>query len=340
MTDATERTPRKNPTIYDVAKLAGVSKSLVTLVLRDDPLVRPAKREAVLQAIADLNYRPSLAARQMGAGRTRTIGMMVSNYSNTLNVRVLEGVREVLDSAGFRLIMSDAHRTSLHEDPIAVFASMRVEGMIYVTAPHDVDASLLSVPTVLIGIKDQSGIKADEIFSDNYAGSVLALDHLWNLGHRDIAHFTGEGEIAQMRRHAYEQYMTIRGQAPMVFGEHLPTDADGGYTAARHLMQSDKPFSAIYAANDRIATGAKTAFAEIGLHVPDDVSLVGYDDTSWAAPSVSNLTTVDDRAADIGRLSAERLLDQINATTPHAPIQRFLEPRLVVRASTREHTPA
>lgn len=334
MTDSTERQLRKNPTIYDVAKLAGVSKSLVTLVLRDDPLVRPAKREAVLQAIRDLNYRPSLAARQMGAGRTKTIGMVVSDYANPLNVRVLQGIREVLDSAGYRLIMSDTHHSGQFEDPVAVFASMRVEGMIYVTAPHDVDTSLLSVPTVLIGIKDLSGMKADEIFSDNYAGSVLLLEHLWDLGHRNIVHFTGDGEIANMRRQAYEQFMTLRGQTSIVFGDGLATDAEGGYASAKTLIASQQAFSAIYAANDWIATGAKTALEEADLHVPQDVSLVGYDDSPFAAPSVSNLTTIDDRAADLGRLAGEQLLDQINAETPRAPIQRFLEPRLVVRSST------
>ena len=327
---------RKNPTIYDVAKLAGVSKSLVTLVLRDDPLVRPAKREAVLQAIKDLNYRPSLAARQMGAGRTKTIGMVVSEYGNPLNVRVLVGIREILDKAGYRLIISDNHRNSPHEDPIGLFVSMRVEGMIYVTAPHDVDTSQHNVPTVLIGIKDHSGMKADEIFSDNFAGSVLLLEHLWAQGHREIAHLTGEGEIAQMRRQAYEQFMTIRGVSPVVFGNNLSTDATGGYTGARQLLQSRQAFTAVYAANDAMATGAKTAFGEVGLHVPEDVSLVGYDNSSFASPSVSNLTTVDDRAADLGRLAAEQLLNQINAETKRAPIQEFLEPRLVLRTSTRE----
>lgn len=335
MNTPTEAGPAKKPTIYDVAKLAGVSKSLVTLVLRDDPLVRPAKRQAVLDAIRALNYRPSLAAQQLGAGRTKTIGMMVSDYNNTLNVRVLTGIREVLDLAGYRLVMSDAHRVTSTDNPVEIFASMRVEGMIYVTAPHELDTSVLTVPTVLIGIKDHSGLKADEIFSDNYAGSLLLLEHLWDLGHREIVHLTGEGEIADMRRTAYEQFLSSRGFTPHVFGQEQPTDIEGGYAGAQELLASGQHFTAIYAANDRIATGAQTVLTHAGLRVPEDVSLVGYDNSSYASPALSNLTTVDDRAADIGRLAAEQLLEQITAQEPRTPIQRFLEPRLVLRESTR-----
>lgn len=331
----TSGSARKNPTIYDVAEHAGVSKSLVSLVLRNDPSVSKARREAVQNSIAELNYRPSRLAQNLAAGRTRTIGVIVAEYDNLSYINALNGMREVFDAANFQVIINDLHRSGELEDPVLAFNAMHVEALVFIAEPGGLRTDSLAVPTVMMGERETRIPNSDVFFGDDAAGTQLVLDHLWSLGHRKIAHLTGTGGIAANRARAYEAGMAARGVEPMTFGHGQPTTPEGGYRGAKDLLASGKQFTAVFAANDSMAAGAISAFAEVGMYVPTHISMVGYDNSPLSADYMLKLTTVDDRGYDVGKLAAERILGVLDGAADPKPVTTLLVPRLIVRQSTR-----
>lgn len=334
--------PRGNgarPTIVDVAHVAGVSKSLVSLVLKGDPSVSEPRREAVMKAIAELNYKPSLFARQLASGSTRSVGVLITDYKNLSYINVVKGLREIFDDAGYQVIISDLHRSpNFAEDPVDAFTSMHVDAIVFIAEPGGLRTSGLVVPTVMIGERESSVAGADVVFSDDAAGTALVLKHLKDLGHTAIAHLTGVGGIAANRRRAFMAQAKKMGLPNLVFGLNQPTTEIGGYMGAKELIQSGKSFSAVFAANDYMAAGAMSALGEAGLKVPEDISVVGYDDAPIAADYMLKITTVDDMGIAIGRNAALRILDRLGetaTTTARKPKKILLQPDLVVRNSTR-----
>lgn len=333
MTNATSN--QKQPTIYDVARVAGVSKSLVSLVIRGDHSVSEARREAVEKAIAKLNYRPSRHAQQLASKASRSIGVLITDYKNLSYVNVVRGLREVLDDAGYQVIVSDIHRSANRsEDAVDSFVSMQVEAMVFIAEPAGLRTSGLQVPCVMIGERETMVEGSDLVFSDDFAGTQLALEHLVQLGHTQIAHLSGVGGIAANRRAAYLKQMKARKLEPMVFGEKETTTEIGGYLGAKALLASGKKFTAIFAANDYMAAGAISALKEHGLSVPTDVSMVGYDNAPIASDFLMKLTSVDDMSAAIGRNAATLILERLGEPKKAAPKRVLLQPELVSRSST------
>lgn len=340
---ATTRTvPKSNgsrPTIVDVARVAGVSKSLVSLVLKGDASVSDARREAVMKAITQLNYKPSLFARQLASGSTRSVGVLITDYKNLSYINVLKGLREIFDDAGYQVIISDLHRSpNFAEDPVDAFTSMHVDALVFIAEPAGLRTTGLTVPTIMIGERENIVSGADVVFSDDAAGTTLMLNHLRELGHTAIAHLSGVGGIAANRRKAFLAQMKKLGLTELVFGLNQPTTEIGGYMGAKELIQSGKKFTAVFAANDYMAAGAISALAEAGLRVPDDVSVAGYDNAPIAAEYMLKITTVDDMGIAIGRNAALRILERLGAATGAAgakPKKVLLQPDLVIRHSTK-----
>lgn len=327
------------PTIYDVARVAGVSKSLVSLVIKGDSSVSDQRREAVTQAIAELGYKPSLFARQLARSSTRSIGVLITDYQNLSYVTVLQGLREIFDEAGYQVIISDLHHSpNFQEDPVDAFSSMHVDALVFIAEPAGLRTAGLTVPTVMIGERESLVPGSDVIFSDDSEGTRLVIEHLASLGHSKIVHLSGVGGIATNRRRAFVNEMTKRGLTAPVFGINQPTTEIGGYAGAKELLESGTRFTAIYSANDYMAAGAISALREAGLEVPRDVSLVGYDNTPISAEYMLKLTTVDDMGIAIGRNAAQRILDRLAASESspkRKPKKVLLQPNLVVRDSTR-----
>jgi DNA-binding LacI/PurR family transcriptional regulator len=326
------------PTIYDVARLAGVSKSLVSLVIKGESSVSDARRKAVLDAIAELDYKPSHFAQQLARQSTRSIGVLITDYKNLSYINVLKGLREIFDDAGYQVIISDLHRSpNFSEDPVDAFTSMHVDAIVFIAEPGGLRVRGISVPTVMIGDRERTVPGADIVFSDDAEGTNLVLNHLTQLGHCNIAHLTGVGGIASNRRKAYVSNMIDRGLEHHVFGANQPTTEIGGYMGAKEMLQSGTEFTAIYAANDYMAAGAISALAEAGKQVPGDISVVGYDNTPISAEYMLKLTTVDDMGGVIGRNAAMRILERLGAkagSTASTPRKILLQPNLVIRSST------
>lgn len=325
----------KKATIYDVAFEAGVSKSLVSLVLRGDSAVSPAKREAVLEAIKKLNYRPSRHAQSLASNRTKTIGVVITEYENLAYVNVLSGLREVFDKLDFQILVTDLHTNpNLHGDAVDALVSMDVEALAFFVEPANLSTEGLTVPTITIGLRENIVKGSDLVYSNDETGTIQVLEHLTKLGHKNIAHLSGLGGIAGNRRKAYVEFMQERGFPRVVFGEEQKTNQLGGYQAAKELIASGKPFTAIFAANDYIAAGAISALAEIGKSVPEDVSVAGYDNAPISREYAMKLTTIDDMGFNIGRQAALQLIKRIEEGKTSKSKQIVIEPTLVVRKST------
>jgi DNA-binding LacI/PurR family transcriptional regulator len=323
------------PTIYDVATRAGVSKSLVSLVLRDPDSVSERRRLAVLEAIEELGYRPSAAAASLAGTRTRTVGMVVEDFANLWFVDLLHGMREALEPHGMQVLMGDRRMSMAPgRDAIDAFVSMRVEALVLALDPPDDLGNLHGIPTLVAGERGVQPAGIPKVANDDVAGARLATRHLIDLGHTTIVHVTGVGGAARVRRESYEAMMEEAGLTPIVVGHGGDTGEADAATAARTLFAERDDVTAVFAANDAMGLGVMGALREKGLSVPEDVSVVGYDNSPMSQASYVQMTTVDDRSADVGREAAALILGMIDGSVTE-PSTLLLEPSLVDRSTTR-----
>jgi DNA-binding LacI/PurR family transcriptional regulator len=330
---AAARPPAK-PTIRDVAERAGVSKSLVSLVMRGSPHVSEHRRQAVLKAARELGYRPNAVARSLVEGRTRLIGALVADLHNPFFAEFLDGLQETLHGEGLRMLVGSGRWDPHFEaEAVEAFLEMRVDGLVLLSVvPESLAEASKSVPVVVVGERDVSGV--DIVVDDDELGARLAVDHLVGLGHHRIAHIEGApSTTAHYRKRGYESAMRRHDFADRIVVEPGDFTEEGGYRAARQLLARDPRPTAIFAPNDLVATGVLSAADELGLHVPDDVSIVGYDNTHLAAIRHVSLTSVDQPRRDMGRVAAERLTARIDDPM-REPIQTLVVPHLVIRATT------
>lgn len=323
------RPEQRSPTIRSVAARAGVSKSLVSLVLQGSPRVSEQRREAVLRAVAELGYRPDPAARSLAERRTRTVGVVVDDLHNPWFVDVLDGLRPVLQEHGLRPLLGDGRS---EPEVVGTLTQLRVDGLILVgTLPHDVGAATRGTPTVVAGGREPLLPHVDVVANDDAQGVRLAVRHLLELGHRRIAHVVGTGRVGELRRQSYESEMRAAGSIPFLALGDM-TESGGQRAAHRLLRGPDRP-TAVLAANDLSALGVLAVADELSLRVPQDLSLVGYDNTSLARIRHLSLTSVDNASAAVGSQAAEALVRRMAVPDAEATT-RLLPPRLVVRNST------
>ncbi len=325
----------ERPTIATVAERAGVSKSLVSLVMRGAPHVTDARRRAVLDAAAELGYRPNLVARSLVERRTRTLGVLVNDLHNSFYVEVIDGMQEATRELGLRTLLGTGRRDAdLEAEVVESFLQQAVDGLVLLSPSLSQRAladAARQVPAVVVGRDDLRAPRCDVVVNDDRAGGALPVDHLVALGHRWIAHIAGRGAGAPRRRQGYEKAMARHGLEPIVADGDF-TD-EGGYEGARALLGAARPPSAIFACNDLAALGALTAIEDAGLAVPEDISLVGYDNSYFARVRHISLTSVDQPRTEIGRLAVGAVTAR--RERPDAPGRvRTVAPHLVERGST------
>lgn len=329
----TTRPRSARPTIYDVAREAGVSKSLVSLVLNDSNLVSDAKRIAVRQAIEKLGYRPSKAAANLAAKRTKTVGMVIDDFQNPWFVEVLQGVRTVMGPQGIHVAIREHYRLGdTMVNAIEGFLDTQVDALLIAAEPgHDFEDP--GIPTVIEGTRLHTVEGADHVSSDQELGVHSLLQHLHSLGHTRIGHVTGVGGAAQRRLTAYNEFMGSLAEPARSAGQRNPTNEEGGYAGTVELLRRHPEVTAVFAANDTMALGARAALREVGREVPRDAALIGYDNSQLARSRFLDLTTVDNRGFDIGVTCGEAILRRLEY--PDAPPESIVIPsRLVIRSSS------
>ncbi|MBC9731187.1 LacI family DNA-binding transcriptional regulator [Streptomyces sp. TRM68367] len=325
------------PTIRDVADRAGVSKSLVSLVLRGSGQVRPEKREAVLRAVRELGYRPNAAARSLSEQRTRTVGVLMNDLRNPWFVDLLDGLNSLLYAGGLHMLLADARlnrRTG--QDPTGPLLHLGVDGLVVVGTlpdPAALGAVAERMPVVLAGAHEPVPPGVDRVAGDDEHGARLVTEHLIGLGHRRIAHIAGYGAVGDLRRRSFEAAMRAHGLADGALVEPSDMTEEGGYrTTVRLLSRPDRP-TAVFAVNDIASVGALSAAEELGLRVPHDVSVVGYDNTSISRLRHVWLTTVDSASHEVGRRAARCLLDRFERAGGEGQVH-LAAPTLEIRGTT------
>jgi DNA-binding LacI/PurR family transcriptional regulator len=329
--------PRNHPTILDVARRAGVSKSLVSLVMRGSPRVSNEKRAAVLQAATELRYRPNAVARSLVRRRSSLIGVMLSDLHNPFFVEVVDGIEQEALAANYHALFNTGGRTAEGEAAaIETLLQLRTDGLILagsVLASKQILAAATTTQVVLVA-RPSRWPEVDSVTNDDRAGARLAVEHLVDLGHRSIAHIDGgKGAGSSARRSGYMDAMRqygLGGESLVVRGAYTE---DGGAVGVAQLFAGRHGPSAIFAANDLAAFGALHGLEERGLRVPEDVSLVGYDNIRPGVLGRNKLTTIDQPRREMGATAIKLLLDRLDNRRVRAR-HVLLPPSLVVREST------
>lgn len=318
----------------DVAEHAGVSRALVSLVIRNSPRVSDRSRKKVLASASELGYRPNAWARNLASGQTNTIGVMLNDLHNPYFSELSHGVADAATENGMEVLMTSGwQREAGEQAAIDTLLNLRTDGIIIGAArfgPEVFSEIGSQAPTAAIAFFDAPA-SIDTVCNDEAYGAALVVDHLVSLGHTKIAHIdAGNAPGGPERRRGFTDAMTERGLAPIVFNGDF--NERGGYEGSVSAMSLKEPPTAIFAANDLAASGVIAHLRNIGAKVPDDVSVVGYDDTVLAGLGAISMTTVAQNMRLFGYRAAELLLERINGRDEAK--HELIRPELVVRSTT------
>jgi LacI family transcriptional regulator len=332
-------------TIVDVARLAGVSTATVSRVLSGTGAARPATRERVLAAVRDLDYAPSAVARALKRRETRTIGLLVTDIANPFFPQVVRAVEDEAHARGYGVVLGNAA-----DDPerelayLDLLLGRRVDGLIVAsaraTARHAARLARVPMPVVLVNSDAAEAAALPGIATDHRRGAQLGAEHLVGLGHRRIAYVGVPAHLATASAERIAGVHDALVAAGLDRNDLVVVEGDGRVDGAERaiaplLGRPDRP-TGVLGFNDLAAIGVLRAARAAGLRVPDDVSVVGFDDiepASWTDPP---LTTVRQPTDALGRWAVTRIADALASTEPMPaePPRRILVPTLVVRGSS------
>ena len=343
-------------TIRDVAKESGFSSTTVSIVLNNAPLARyipaPTKKK-IERAAQKLGYRPNQFARSLRSKRSHTVGVMVFDMTDPYCLLVLRGIENTLYQSSFLPILTDVHNErSRFERYLEMLLDRRIEALIVVANWLFLDINLLadleksSIPTAMIGFE----LKTDSISSvivDNEVGGQIALEHLYSLGHRKIAFIRGPKALTDssprwrgIRNCARQTGMELDPKLIMDLPESRDpiSSFESGYKLTEDLIRQKRAFTALLAFDDMSAFGAIRALNKAGVRVPEQCSVIGFDDVSTSAIYSPALTTVRQPMEAMGVSAVGIVVDGINAVLEKRELSathRKVAPELVVRESTR-----
>lgn len=335
----TTRNPQRKPSIKDIARLAKVSHPTVSRALQNSPLVNPKTAEKIRKIAREAGYRPSAVARGLVTRRTRTIGLVVTTIADPFTSEVVSGIEQAASDNGYCVFLADSLADPTREKKVVqAFAEQRVDGIIVtssrVGALHLPLLTEMMVPIVLVN-DQHPGSVAHSVLIQNEEGTRMLTQHLIELGHRRIA-FIGDENGYQSdteRTGGYRKALAAAGipsdEALVVRGNGKPEPA---LRAMNALLDLPAPPTAVCCYNDMTALGALHAIHARGLRVPDDISVVGFDDLFLASYTTPPLTTIRQPMRRMGQLAMESLVSLMNGQ--ESVPQIHIPAEMVVRAST------
>jgi DNA-binding LacI/PurR family transcriptional regulator len=336
-TSAGDDRPPRRPTMADVADGAGVSRTLVSFILDGKPGASEETRRRVLAVAEEIGYRPDSAARLLARGRSRTLGVLM-DVSQLFQAELVTGVYPAAEQLGYEVLLSANLPDRDESVPVDALLSHRCGGLILLGPTSDISYLRVladRVPVVVVGRR--LAATADNLATvrtDDAKGMRQAVSYLVELGHRDIHHVDGGTDPGSAdRRRAYRSAMRNRGlanHAKVIPGAH---NEEAGAAAARAMLAERTLPTAVLAGNDRCALGLLDVFTRAGVRVPEELSLIGYDDSRLSDNPRIDLTTVHQDAAAIARHSVQLAVEMLaQDRTGSADI--VLEPKLIVRGTT------
>lgn len=315
-------------TIRDVAARAGVSVATVSRVLNGKELVREETSAQVLEAARSLHYVPNVAARSLSIRRSQTIGIVLPEVHGEFFSEVIRGIDVAARHQGYHILVSGSHSDVGEMMDVVDAMRGRVDGLVVMAPDIAVDSLRNHLPLVLLNSNDQ---RYDAITIDNYGGARAMMRHLASLGHTHIAFICGPKHNADARERSRGYRQSMRGSKIVELRGDF-TEASG-YAAARDIAAMSPRPTAIFASNDSMAIGALGALAEAGLSVPNDITVVGFDDIPIARYVAPPLTTVGVDIAELGRRAFAVLLDVIAHPNARQTRREQIGTNLVVRKS-------
>jgi len=324
--------------IQDVARAAGVSTASVSRYL-SGKTVRSG--EAISRAVRELDYSPSAVARTLKSGRHHSIGVIVPDITNPFFAGLVKGIDDVARPAGFQLILGNSDEDPEQENSLLESFVQRTDGIIIAPLVEE-DRSVLgldddALPVVLVDRQLSVETRFDRVLADNAAGSRLAVDHLTSLGHSDIAFISGPlmSSPGRARRDGFLRSMSAHGLAVredlLQLGDFRE---ESGFLAMKRLWSMTTRPTAVFVANNLMAIGALKALHDLSVHVPDDISVISFDDLSFASLLNPPLTVIRRDEREQGRIAARLLLRRLTGDPSVAAEKVTVPVALVIRRST------
>ena len=330
------------PTIYQVAERAGVSLSTVSRVLNGKASVNKVLKERVEKAVKELNYRPNSVARSLANNRTDSVGVLVPELNAPFFGDLMQAVESTLRAADKHVIISVGRNClETEKDAVEFLISRNCDALImHAEALSDeylLELNQSKLPVALVN-RQVEGLPEACTSLDNEKGGYLATRHLLELGHKDIAYISGPTDKcdASLRLEGHRRALSEAGlptNPQLIFnGDYSEED---GKIGLLELMARDVPFTALVCANDWMASGAISCARDLGMSLPHDLSVVGFDDVVFAHHVFPRLTTVSNPIAEMAEMSAKYILNKVYGQANN--VQLYFEPSLVVRESTVKH---
>jgi len=327
--------------IKEIAQAANVSTATVSHVINNTRYVTEEVRLQVLEAMENLNYRPSAVARGLRTKRTNTLALIIPDITNPYFADFTRGFQDAADEKGFLVVLCNTDRLLDREMRfLDTMWQQRVEGIVLnpskVTAKDLTNFVEAKIPVVMIGSQVEQN-DFDHIMIDNIRGGFDAVQYLCSLGHNRIGLVCGL-RTASSALQRYQGYLQALSNNNISFDEQLVAEGeitfDGGYQCIHQLLLLSNPPTAVFAISDIMALGAKTAIEDAGLQIPADISLIGFDDIPEVSRTKPTLSTIAQPKYQMGQVAADVLFDQINNNNMLPRRKIILEHTLVVREST------
>ena len=327
-------------TIKDVAKQVGVSIATVSHVINKTRFVSEGITEKVLKAIRDLNYQPNAIARSLVKRKTHTIGIIISDILNPFYTAIVRGVEDVTYKSGYNVMLcntdEDVEKEILY---IQLLFEKRIDGLVlssgFQDGVHPLHIQLKKIPLVSI-VRKIKGVTSDGVFGDNMGGAYQAIEHLIQLGHRRIGIISGPLGLSSGAER-------LEGYKKALSDHQIPIEKqwikmgdfkkESGYSLAKKLLQDEIPPTALFVVNNQMTIGALNASRELGVRIPEDLSLISFDDMEWYSFINPSLTTIEQSPYLMGKTAGEMLLQKIDHRRRN-PKKVVIPSRLIVRDST------
>ncbi|TKG97366.1 LacI family transcriptional regulator [Puteibacter caeruleilacunae] len=336
---------KKRATITDIAEELGVSPSTVSRALNDHPAISKKTKKAVLKLARQRNYQPNLLALNLLKKRTNTIGVIVPEITSHFFSSVINGIQDLVKPFGVNMIIGQSNESYEEEKSIVqTFASIRVDGFLISpsseTKKYDHLESLIqnNIPLVIFD-RDCEGIDIDKVFVDEYNGAFQAVEYLIQSGCKRIAHIAGSQTLSTAR-HRLRAYKDALEKHSIPFNADYVVQTDGfspeyGIEPTRRLLSLQTPPDAIFTINDGVAIGAMYVIKDAGIKIPEEISIIGFDDDPHSTYFKPSLSTVWQPTYEMGMLAARILMKRINTNNDLSKIRvESLFPELIVRGSS------